>query len=70
MLAEPRLRQRWREWVQARADEYVGTDSSVDAQIVRFAADGLWLSDTTESHDLGLAERRALIARLTELTKR
>ena len=70
MLAEPRLRQRWREWVQARADEYVGTDSSVDAQIVRFAADGLWLSDTTESHDLGPAERRALIARLAELTKR
>ncbi|WP_199627783.1 TetR family transcriptional regulator [Rhizobium sp. OAE497] len=70
MLAEPRLRQRWREWVHARADEYVGTDSSVDAQIVRFAADGLWLSDTTESHDLGPAERRALIARLSELTKR
>lgn len=70
MLAEPRLRQRWREWVQARADEYIGTDSSVDAQIVRFAADGLWLSDTTESHDLGPAERWALISRLTELTKR
>jgi len=70
MLAEPRLRQRWRQWVQARADEYVGTDSSVDAQIVRFAADGLWLSDTTESHDLGPAERQALIARLSELTKR
>ncbi len=40
--------QRWRDWVQTRAEEYVGTDSSVDAQIVRFAADGLWLADMLE----------------------
>ncbi|WP_455872498.1 TetR/AcrR family transcriptional regulator [Rhizobium yanglingense] len=70
MLAEPRLRQRWREWVRERAEEYVGTDSSIDAQIVRFAADGLWLADATESNLIGTAERSALVARLTELTKR
>jgi hypothetical protein len=69
MLAEPRLRKRWREWVRERADEYVGTDSSIDAQIVHFAADGLWLADATESHEISAAERSALIARLTELTK-
>jgi hypothetical protein len=51
LLAEPRLRQRWNDWVQERADEYVGTDSSIDAQIVRFAADGLWLADMLGSHD-------------------
>jgi AcrR family transcriptional regulator len=67
LLVEPRLRRRWREWVQTRADEYVGTDSSVNAQIVRFAADGLWLADMLDSHGLEPAERRGLIARLLEL---
>ncbi|NLS06545.1 TetR/AcrR family transcriptional regulator [Rhizobium sp. P32RR-XVIII] len=70
MLAEPRLRERWRQWVRERADEYVGTDSSLDAQMVRFAADGLWLADMTESHEIDATERGALIARLTELTTR
>lgn len=70
LLAEPRLRQRWREWVTARAEEYVGTDSSLDAQIVRFAADGLWFADTLESHDIGGDLRRDLIARLVELATR
>jgi len=68
LLAEPRLRRRWRQWVQARAEEYVGTDSSLDAQIVRFAADGLWFADTLESHDIDGALRRNLIGRLVELT--
>ncbi len=69
LLAEPRLRQRWREWVQERTEEYVGTDSSVDAQIVRFAADGLWLADMLGSHDSG-GDRQALISRLVELTNK
>ncbi|MBB3917448.1 TetR/AcrR family transcriptional regulator [Rhizobium fabae] len=68
LLAEPRLRLRWRQWVQERAEEYVGTDSSLDAQIVRFAADGLWFADTLESHDINDALRRDLIHRLVELT--
>ncbi|MBB3648169.1 AcrR family transcriptional regulator [Rhizobium leguminosarum] len=68
LLAEPRLRLRWRQWVQARAEEYVGTDSSLDAQVVRFAADGLWFADTLESHDIDGVLRRDLIDRLVELT--
>jgi AcrR family transcriptional regulator len=70
LLAEPRLRHRWREWVQARTDEYIGTDSSIDAQIVRFAADGLWFADMLESHDIDGALRRDLVARLVELTRK
>ncbi|MDQ0563829.1 AcrR family transcriptional regulator [Rhizobium mesoamericanum] len=69
LLAEPRLRQRWRAWVQERTEEYVGTDSSIEAQIVRFAADGLWLADMLGSHDDG-SDRPALIARLVELTNK
>jgi AcrR family transcriptional regulator len=70
LLVEPRLRQRWREWVQTRTEEYVGTDSSVDAQIVRLAADGLWLADMLDSHDLEPSQRRGLVARLLELADR
>jgi len=68
LLAEPRLRLRWRQWVAARAEEYIGTDSALDTLIVRFAADGLWFADTLESHDISDALRRDLIARLIELT--
>jgi len=68
LLAEPRLRLRWRQWVAARAEEYIGTDSALDTLIVRFAADGLWFADTLESHDITDALRRELIARLIELT--
>ncbi len=68
LLAEPRHRQRWNSWVQERADEYVGTDSSVNAQIIRFAADGLWLADMLGSHPTDNAARDALLARMVELT--
>ncbi|MGO7423057.1 TetR/AcrR family transcriptional regulator, partial [Rhizobium ruizarguesonis] len=49
-------------------EEYIGTDSSLDAQVVRFAADGLWFADTLESHDINGVLRRDLIDRLVELT--
>lgn len=68
LLAEPRLRQRWHDWVRMRSEEYVGTDSSVDALIVRLAVDGLWLADMIESHGMDDATRQALIDRLIEIT--
>jgi AcrR family transcriptional regulator len=68
LLAEPRLRQRWNSWMQERMDEYVGTDSSINAQIIRFAADGLWLADMLGSHPTDDAARQALLARMVELT--
>jgi AcrR family transcriptional regulator len=67
LLTEPKLRQRWRDWVEKQAEAFVGTDSSVDTQIVRFAADGLWLADILASHaDLG--SQQALVERLISLT--
>jgi AcrR family transcriptional regulator len=69
MLAEPRLRQRWHDWLEERMEAYVGTDSRLEAQIVRFAADGLWLSDATESQDIPDEQRAALLSRLIELTR-
>lgn len=68
LLAEPALRARWRRWVSDRADDYVGTDSSADCHLARFAADGIWLADLLHSHDLSADMRRALLMRLKALS--
>lgn len=70
LLAEPQLRQRWRSWVEKQGEHYIGTDSSVDTQIVRFATDGIWLADILGSHESEAASRRTLIDRLISLTQK
>ena len=70
LLAEPHLRQRWRNWVEKQAEHYVGTDSSVETQIVRFATDGIWLADILGSHDSSAGSRQDLIDRLISLTQK
>ncbi|MBB4566175.1 TetR/AcrR family transcriptional regulator [Rhizobium leucaenae] len=69
LLSEPQLRQRWRDWVRERSEEYVGTDSSADAAIVRLATDGIWLADLLGSHDMDERAREKLVDRLIELTQ-
>ncbi|MBM7049974.1 MULTISPECIES: TetR/AcrR family transcriptional regulator [Rhizobium] len=69
LLSEPQLRQRWRDWVRERSEEYVGTDSSADAAIVRLATDGIWLADLLGSHDMDESARHRLVERLIELTQ-
>lgn len=68
LLSEPHLRERWRLWVREREEEFVGTDCSLDAQLVRFAADGLWLADLMESHAFEPDRRSALLERLRAMT--
>ncbi|MET0749152.1 MAG: TetR/AcrR family transcriptional regulator [Rhizobium sp.] len=68
LLTEPALRQRWRDWVEKQSEDFVGTDSSIDTQIVRFATDGIWLSDLLGSHASAVASQPALIDRLISLT--
>lgn len=68
LLSEPHLRERWRVWVRDREEEFVGTDCSIEAQLVRFAADGLWLADLIESHAFEPDRRVALLERLRGLT--
>ena len=69
LLSEPQLRQRGRDWVRERSEEYVGTDSSADAAIVRLATDGIWLADLLGSHDMDESARHRLVERLIELTR-
>ncbi len=68
MLNEPHLRERWRAWVEQRNTDYVGTDSSVAALIVRLAADGLWLADVTDCQTIDPEVRKALVERLVAMT--
>jgi AcrR family transcriptional regulator len=70
LLTEPRLRQRWRDWVRERSDEYIGTDSSIDTQIVRLATDGLWLADLLDSHETDDRVLTSLVERLIDLSSK
>lgn len=64
MLGERHIRDRWRRWMDERMADYVGTDSSVPALILRLAADGLWLADAASGQSVTPQERRALVERL------
>ncbi|MCA1404897.1 TetR/AcrR family transcriptional regulator [Ensifer sp. IC3342] len=68
LLAEPHLKARWRDWVARRADEFAATDSSPNCLLARFAADGVWLADLLESHELEAPTRALLLEELKALS--
>ncbi len=70
MIAEPNLKGRWREWVSCRAQEFADTDASPNCVLARLAADGLWLADLMQSHDLDAVARLALADNLKALSAR
>ncbi len=70
MIAEPNLKGRWREWVSCRAQEFADTDASPNCVLARLAADGLWLADLMQSHDLDAGARLALADNLKALSAR
>lgn len=45
LVAEPALRQLWSDWLQARLSDHQATDGTPMLEIVRLAADGVWLAD-------------------------
>lgn len=47
MLLDPSLGQKWINWLQTRLQRHSDTDSSVNLEIVRLAADGVWISYVT-----------------------
>ncbi|WEX85962.1 TetR/AcrR family transcriptional regulator [Sinorhizobium garamanticum] len=69
LLAEPHLKARWRDWVARRADEFAATDSSPNCLLARFAADGVWLADLLESHELDAATRALVLEELKALSR-
>ncbi|MCG5482213.1 MAG: TetR/AcrR family transcriptional regulator [Sinorhizobium meliloti] len=68
LLAEPHLKERWREWVARRSAQFAATDSSPNCLLARFAADGVWLSDLMRSHDIEASTRAILLQKLNSLS--
>ncbi|WP_165837590.1 TetR/AcrR family transcriptional regulator [Zavarzinia aquatilis] len=67
LFAEPEFRDRWGRWLAAHLARHDETGQSVLFDIVRLAADGIWLSDMSgENSDP--SRRAAIIARLRTLT--
>lgn len=69
LLAEPALRARWRDWIALQAELHVGTDSSLDCELVRFTLDGLWLASVLESHPMDPAQAERMKQRLFDLSR-
>ena len=68
LISEPHLRERWRQWVERHLSENIGTDSSLDAMLVRYAVDGLWLADLLGSPTMDAAARAAMMAKLLAIS--
>lgn len=68
MPTEPVLRQCWRDWVEKHLAQGDAFDNSYLGALVRYAADGLWLSALTEGQTLSLQERNAIVERLAKIS--
>lgn len=69
LISEPHLRERWREWVERHLAENVGTDSALDAMLVRYAVDGLWLADLLGAPVMEAGLRPVMMDRLMALSR-
>lgn len=70
MPDEGGLRRCWRDWMLAHLAHGDELDNSDLGTLVRYAADGLWLSELTEGPTLCADHRQALVERLSALTRR
>lgn len=68
MPTEPVLRKCWRDWVLGHLEKGDEFDNSYLGTLVRYAADGLWLSALTEGQTLSKQERDAIVSRLTQIS--
>lgn len=66
MLIDPALTRRWSEWIKDRLKRHADTDSGVDLEVVRLAADGFWLATMCKSP---VSDVEAIIERLIAYTR-
>ncbi|TDP46860.1 TetR/AcrR family transcriptional regulator [Zavarzinia compransoris] len=64
LFAEPAFRSRWADWLSGHLRAHAATDGGTALEIVRLAADGLWLSDMAGES----ADRAAVVGRLHAMT--
>ncbi|HCC0195154.1 TPA: TetR family transcriptional regulator [Proteus mirabilis] len=68
MPNEPIMRQCWRDWMLGHLAKGDKLDNSYLGTLIRYAADGLWLSELTEGPTISQQERSALVERLLKMT--
>ncbi len=66
-IADPDIRRLWADWLRRRLDRHRATDGEDALQIVRYAADGIWLADII---GFKTGDRAALRARLIDATRK
>lgn len=69
MMTDPMLRRLWSDWYRARLVRHADTDAGPALEIVRYAADGIWLSDLCDLDPALRMERCALRDRLIDMTR-
>lgn len=70
MMADPALRVLWSDWMRARLDTHRDTDSAPALEIVRYAADGVWLADLWRLDDNLRSARPELRSQLLHMTRK
>ncbi|BDH47250.1 TetR family transcriptional regulator [Salmonella enterica subsp. enterica serovar Choleraesuis] len=68
MPEETVLRQCWRNWMLEHLEAGDEFDNSPSGTLVRYAADGIWLSELTEGETLSAEHRRQLLLELEAMT--
>lgn len=59
----------WRQWLSEQLEKHGEKEASVAGQIVRFAADGIWVENSISESAIDVERRAAAISRLLELSK-
>lgn len=68
MPDEPVLRKCWRDWMLDHLAQGDALDNGPTGTLVRYAADGIWLSELTEGRTMSSEHRQSLVNDLTKMT--
>lgn len=68
MPDEPILRKCWRDWMFEHLAQGDALDNGPTGTLVRYAADGIWLSELTEGRTMSNEHRWSLVSDLTRMT--
>jgi len=67
-MTDARLRALWSEWMKDRLEHHAATDSHPAFKLARYAADGIWLANLTETDGIPADELAGLRDQLKRMT--
>ena len=70
MVTDPALRRAYGDWLKARLARHRDTDADPSLQLVRYAADGVWLADLLDQDGDPPIDRPALLSQMLDLTRK